>query len=127
MKKPKETIGIRTHDLPASSAMPQPAAPPRTRVEYGTSFNLTVGLDMYQSYSIKGSKDACEHNWQIHHTIRHETCPSLFFVSYTLILKIISDASFMQKYVTFISLVLIGNENPQLIESYGWQYLEALS
>jgi hypothetical protein len=23
--------------------------------------------------------------------------------------------------------VLIGNENPQLIESYGWQYLEALS
>jgi len=46
MKTPKDTIGFRTHDLPASSAMPQPTAPPRNRVEYGTQVNLTVGLNM---------------------------------------------------------------------------------
>jgi len=54
MKKPKDTIGIRTHDLLASSAMPQPTAPPRTRVEFGRSVNLTVSLNMYQSYMYKG-------------------------------------------------------------------------
>jgi len=54
MKKPKDTIGFRTHDLPAGSAMPQPTAPPPNRVEYGTSVNLTVSLDMYQSYTYKG-------------------------------------------------------------------------
>jgi len=39
----------------------------------------------------------CERNWHIHHAIRHETCPSLFFVSYTLILEIILDTSSIQK------------------------------
>jgi len=30
MKKSKDTIGNRTHDLPACSAVPQPTVPPRT-------------------------------------------------------------------------------------------------
>jgi len=29
MKKPNDTIGNRTRDLPACSAVPQPTAPPR--------------------------------------------------------------------------------------------------
>ena len=29
MKKSNDTIGNRTHDLPACSAVPQPTAPPR--------------------------------------------------------------------------------------------------
>jgi hypothetical protein len=59
IKKPKDTIGIRTYDLLASSAMPQPTAPLRTRVEFGTPFNLTVSLNMYQSCMYK---DMCGHN-----------------------------------------------------------------
>ena len=54
LNKPKDTIGFRAHDLPAGSAMPQPTAPPRNPVEYGTSVNLTVRLNMYQSYTYKG-------------------------------------------------------------------------
>jgi len=46
MKKPKDIIGIRTDDLLASNTMPQPTAPLRTRVEFGTSVNLTVSLTL---------------------------------------------------------------------------------
>jgi hypothetical protein len=33
MKKPNDTIGNRTRDLPACSAVPQPTAPPHHNVE----------------------------------------------------------------------------------------------
>jgi len=37
MKNPKDTIGNRTRDLPACSAVPQPTAPPRVP-QYYTRF-----------------------------------------------------------------------------------------
>jgi len=47
MKKSNETIGNRTRDLPACSAVPQPTAPPRAPISkdkniyfYMTAYNL---------------------------------------------------------------------------------------
>jgi hypothetical protein len=40
MKNSNDTIGNRTRDLPACSAVPQPTAPPRAPVGYITSLKI---------------------------------------------------------------------------------------
>jgi hypothetical protein len=42
MKNSSDTIGNRTRDLPAASAVPQPTAPPRAPVILHTSSKLTI-------------------------------------------------------------------------------------
>jgi len=42
MKNSNDTIGNRTHDLPACSAVPQPTAPPRTPTYPITILNFRV-------------------------------------------------------------------------------------
>ena len=58
MEKSKDTIGNRTRDLPACSAVPQPTAPPRapTRNMYRKEINihekeLCVKLVIYKDYT----------------------------------------------------------------------------
>jgi hypothetical protein len=43
MKKPNDTIGNRTRDLPACSAVPQPTAPPRAHI-YSNSGKIPVKI-----------------------------------------------------------------------------------
>jgi len=44
MKNSNATIGIRTSDLPACSAVPEPNAPPRAPTQFGKAGNSRKGL-----------------------------------------------------------------------------------
>jgi hypothetical protein len=48
-EKSNDTIGNRTHDLPACSAVRQPTAPPRTPLLSWTKVNLTLYLKYHGS------------------------------------------------------------------------------
>ena len=47
MKNSSDTIGNRTRDLPACSAVPQPTAPQRTPASIGTAQNHHIIMRLY--------------------------------------------------------------------------------
>jgi hypothetical protein len=57
MKKSNDTIGIRTRDLPACSAVPQPTAPPQPTDYTGQNWYLFLRL---KSPAVAGKRNGIE-------------------------------------------------------------------
>ena len=67
MKNSNETVGNRTHNLPACSAVSQPTAPPRTpciymRVCVCVCVCVNTSLDMEQVQILRKIKGYCWHH-----------------------------------------------------------------
>jgi len=64
MKKSKDTMGDRTHDLEVCSAMSQPTAPPRT-LYCIECFRITTSLVLFSSFKIMFCYPVQKKNQQI--------------------------------------------------------------